>query len=193
MASLRDQLVAKGLATAKDQQRVDREKKEARKRAERDRAAVAAEAERRAAEAAEEARQAVEARLRARKEAEIAREAAELPGRIRNIVNAHRLGARGDVRFFHKDRGGLLLRRMEISEAMAWRLRAGQAGIVWADALDGTVSYVIVGRQAVERIEALAPDRVVFFVRDTEGISQPAEAFAGPKLDVDLRPRRFDG
>ncbi len=190
MGSLRDQLLKAGLASKKDKRRIDREEKAARKAAQGQRNRKSAEQrEREAAETA--AREAAKLdKALARKAAEEAREAELVVHRLRQIVDGNRLGARGPVpfRFMGIDRHKV--GTMFTSEEMAWRLRAGQVGIAAVDAPDGAWSYAIVQRRAVDRLRELAPERVVFFVDDTTGISGPDHAFGELVREPDMRARR---
>jgi hypothetical protein len=91
--------------------------------------------------------------------------------------------------FWHKGLDEKRLLRMEVSSGIAYQLRCGQAGIVafqnkeWLD-------YVVIPAAAVHRLRELAPERVVFFVDDVTGISEPENRFLERKWDTSLEPHR---
>lgn len=187
MRSLRDQLVAKGLASKKDKRRIDREQRDTRKKKQgkrRKKKKVEAEAEAKARAQAEEA--AAERATRHR-ETRQRQDQIDRHNRVRQLVFGNRLGGRGDVRFYFKTTDGQHLRFMRLPEPIAWRLRCGQAGIV---ATPGGDDYVVIRASAVRQLLECAPDLVVFFVQDTKGISDPSEGFNVPVQDVSLRCHR---
>jgi uncharacterized protein len=166
--SLRDQLIAKGLATRKQAKKHDQEarlqrrakkgKKQKRRvqQAAEDSARVAAEAE------------ALNAKRNARRARETERERMERALQIRNTIQGNRIHAIGQQRFHHRSLDGRLVHRLHTSSAMVERLRRGDAGIVSAD---GT--YVLVSRQGAEKLNELAPNILVFWEPDTKGLSRP--------------------
>jgi hypothetical protein len=195
--SLRDQLLAKGLVSKKDVRRVDQELRDERKHAQ----AHKQRASKIAAEEAENKRVADEAAARKRAEdrkaREAAREAAELRLRIKQIIARNAVRSRGKVRFHHKTIDGRHVSRIEISDAVAWKLRCGEAAIVAVidePLRDGEPApeptYVVVSARAAERLEEFASDRIVHWVRDSSGLSAKEEAFLVPEWEISLKPHR---
>ncbi|MGC6491217.1 MAG: DUF2058 family protein [Myxococcota bacterium] len=191
--SLKDQLVAKGFASKKRARAVDRQLKQERKKRQSSKKrksqlrAEADEATRQRAEIQQAARQA------SRRDAERAREAAELPHRVRQLVMAHRLGARGPHPFFVKRRDGCRVARLQVSEAMARDLRAGRAAVVELDAPDGSDLLHVVGPKAVGRLLELAPDVLVHWVTDTSHFDDPSEVLLQRAWEASLVPHRYRG
>lgn len=188
--SLRDQLLAKGLVSEKRAKQIDRELKSERKseQGQRDRlAAAAAEA---AAKAKADAEAAIEARLAARREAEAARAAHELRYRVRQIVTANRLAARGPVPFHHRTIDGPRIGRLQVSEDVARELRAGRLAIAGYHLDNGTVEHVVVAKRAADKLAEIAPAALVFHVTDSSHFSDPSEAFLRRDWEPSLRPHR---
>lgn len=197
--SLRDQLLAKGLVSKKDARRVDQELREARKQTQahkRPASEVAREevARRKAQEAA-----ALQRAVAARAAREARREAVERRLRIRQIIARNAVRSRGKVRFHHRTVDGQSITRIEISDAVAWKLRCGEAAIVALvdepdrEGGDTTTSYVIVSARAAQRLEEIQPGIAVHFVRDTAGLAAPEEAFLLPDWPISLIPHRVQG
>lgn len=189
--SLRDQLVAKGLASKKDKRRVDRSKKRERKKKQGSRTRKAAE-RREAARAAEAER---EIRLReralARKLREAEREAIERTYRIRMIITGNTLRTRGKVVYWHRALEGPSIPSIRVSERAAHKLRCGEAAIAGLRVGEEVEYRVISARAAVKLEELGAADNIVAWVRDTTGISDPSEAFLAPDWDISLVPHRL--
>lgn len=191
--SLRDQLLAKGLVSKKRAKHIDRELKQERKKKQSSRKKKKhLERERQAAIEAE--RQAELARKQElRRKANEAREAAHLATRVRSLVLGNRIASRGTVPYWHRTVGGRELRRLSISEKVAWKLRAGEAAIAAIEkGIAGDVDYHVISASAARELLELAPERVVTFVRDTTGISQPDEAFLDADWEISLRPHRVE-
>jgi uncharacterized protein YaiL (DUF2058 family) len=193
--SLRDQLVAKGLASKKDAQRVERGLKEDRKQKQgaRERKSVEearAEAERQAALRAE-----VEARARARTEAERARDAVERDLRIRRMILDTRVRAKGKQAYWHRRLDSPVLARAAVSPRVASMLRQGELAIVALPPRFATQEpeYVLVPARTARRLLELEPRLVLAFTQDPRGISAPEEAFLEPDWEISLRPHRVGG
>jgi uncharacterized protein YaiL (DUF2058 family) len=190
--SLRDQLVAKGLASKKDAQRVNRELK-AERRADqaqrKSKSELEAEAE---ALRAEAERQQLEQKRAEREAQQQARNEVERTLQVRSLLKDNKLRTGSGQPFWHKGIDGQQLLRMEVSSGIAYQLRCGQAGIAalkhkeWLD-------YVVIPAATVHRLRELAPELVVFFVDDVTGISEPENRFLERKWDTSLRPHRFTG
>lgn len=187
--SLRDQLIAKGLVSSKRAKQLDREQREERRKqkgsrpSQRELEALAAERER----AEREAREAE--RRRARAEYAEQRARMERALQVRNTILGNRLHGAGPIPFHHRDLDGRRIRRLHVSERTAHALRAGEVAIVAHH--DGReVEYVLVPRRAAEKLDALAPHLVVFWVRDLTGIGDPDHAFAERAWEPSLRSRR---
>lgn len=190
--SLRDQLVAKGLATKKQARRASQEARQARKKA---KAQAARKGQREAEEAAAaqaelDAREA--ARQRARAAAEAHREAHERRHRVRQIVARHRLGGRGPVPFHHRVGDTARVAVMHLPVGIVRDLRAGRAAVVAApDAhREGAWEHHVVPRPVAERLAEIAPEILVHWVRDTEGLDDPAEGLLDRAWEPSLRPHR---
>lgn len=187
--SLRDQLLAKGLVSQKQARASDQQAKRERKEAEGH--------QRRAHEvrAEEEARRTAEREAEARRKAEV-RKANELRAeaehhavRVRQIVLANRLGGRGPIRYHHRRVDSPRLGVLMLNERLAFSLRAGMAGVAAVVEEQG-VSYHVVTRRAAEKLAQVAPEALVAWVQDTQGISHPAEAFEARTWEADFRARR---
>ena len=166
--SLRDQLIAKGLATRKQAKKIDQETRLRRK------AKKGKKKKRQVIEAAEEAarKAAKHKRLNDKRDARLARESErermERALQIRNLILGNRIHAIGQQRFHHRSADGRLVLRLNTSPAMVERLRRGEAGIVSADG-----AYVIISRQGAQKISDLAPHLLVFWEPETRGLSRP--------------------
>lgn len=188
--SLRDQLLAKGLVSKKDADRVNRELRQERKasqgaresKAEQDRAEKQkAEAEAAAKRAAQE-----EAR-RAFAEAQAAHEAVH---RIRQIVLGNRMGGRGPIPFHHRQHGSDRLACLYLKETLARDLRNGEAAIASLRRENGGYDYLVVTRRAAEKLMVLEPERVVHWVRDAAHLGDPAESLLTRSWESGLGPHR---
>lgn len=188
--SLRDQLLAKGLVSKKDAQRVGRELKEERRQAQGQRRSKSElEAEERAARA-EEAERARAEVLARRQEQEARRIALELPRRVRDLVRGNRIRPGRGQAFFHRGPDGVHLARTEVSSGTAYRLRCGELALAWLRPSSGDGEVVVIPRVTAERLLEIDPGAVLFLVSDTAGISDPAEAFAPRTWEPDLRAHR---
>ena len=182
--SLRDQLLKAGVASKKDVARVERQKKQDRKRKQghrkrKNQLEREAEAAEKAARAAELERLAAE-----RSEREAQREERERELRVRNLIRGNAVRTRGPQSFWVKRPSGRLA-RLSVAPRVAMTLRCGELGIA---GLDG--EPVIVARRAIDTLLDIAPEAVWFFVADTKGISEPDEAFMDPDWDISLVPHR---
>jgi uncharacterized protein YaiL (DUF2058 family) len=187
--SLRDQLLAKGVVSKKDAKRVDRELKQERRAEQGARNSKAElEAEERARREAEEQAR-FEARRRERLEIEARKEAAEKELRVRNLLTANQLRPGHGQPFWHSELGGSRLLRMDVSSGTAYQLRCGEAAIA-AHQRPGWLEYVVISRKAASKLLEIAPERLVFFVQDTSGISEPDLAFLARRWDTSLLPHR---
>jgi uncharacterized protein YaiL (DUF2058 family) len=193
--SLRDQLLAKGIASKKDARRVDvqlREERRHRQANQRPKAEI--EAEQQAARLAAE-QEAVRRRQQERLAREAARAEAERQQQVRQIILHHRIRAHGKVRFHHRrlivagDAGAPRIGRIEVHERVAWKLRCGEAAIAALTVDD----YAVVSARAAQRLDEIAPGTVVHWVRDTQGLSAPEEGFLIPAWEISLQPRRLPG
>lgn len=189
--SLRDQLVAKGIASKKDATRVDRELKADRKAEQANRKRKSAlEAEARAAQEAE-----AEARLAEAKAARDARQArkdaAERALRVRNVIQGNAVRAGGGQPFWHRSLDGRFLLRIDVSSGVAFQLRCGQAGIAALVLSDGAPTYRVITKGGAHKLRDIAPEHLVFFVDDPSGISAPDLAFLSRRWESSLRAHRF--
>ncbi len=190
--SLRDQLLAKGLVSKKRAREIDRQARDERK-AEQGARKRLKDLEREARERGEaEARAEHERRLAERREREASREVAERALRVRNLLAGNRLRPGRGQRFWHRSPDGLRLQEIEVSSGMAYQLRAGEVALAAFD--HGTWSEVLpIPARAAEKLEALAPELILFWVKDTSGLSDPALRFHARDWAPDLRARRVKG
>jgi uncharacterized protein YaiL (DUF2058 family) len=188
--SLKDALLAKGLVTKKDARRANQEIRKQRKQArgkQRKKNLVQAEAEDERSRAREEA---LRVRGDARRKRETEHAQRELGPRIKQVILSNRIAARGSLVFHHRAWKTSQILRLCVSEGVARQLRVGDAGIV---ALD-EATYVVVGKSALEKLEALDASRIAFWVDSPGGEADPAEALCTrpdeESRTPDFRPRR---
>ena len=187
--SLRDQLLAKGLATKKDARKANRDLKKKRKQqqSKREKRSIV---EARAREtAASHQNQKRTERQQARREREEAREGANLELRVRQIIQGNQIRHQGRTLFHFKKRCGLKLGRLEVSEKVAWMLRCGEAAIAGYVERQREV-YVVISAKAARRIADIDSKAIVFFTTDSSGISAADQAFLKPTWESSLRPHR---
>lgn len=187
--SLRDALLAKGLASKKDVRRVEQDLKRERKEQEGSQKRKA-QLEREKAEA--DAREAA-ARLAARKLARAAYEEqkaqTEAALRVRNIVASNRIRAGGPIPWFHRVPHSARLNSLGVTLPIASRLQRGEMGIA-ALPTGNAVEYHVIRRTGAEKLAEIAPHLLVFWNADPTGISgkdqQPLQRDWQPALG----PRR---
>ncbi len=186
--SLRDQLLAKGLASKKDVQRVERELKHDRRDQQGARKPKSVlEAEQRAQAQAEAAAREEQRRLQ-RLEAAARRDAVEHELRARNLIDAHRTRRGTGQPWWLRTPEGTL-ERTDVSSGVAQQLRAGEVALVRLVRASGD-DVVVLPREAALRLLAFAPERVLFLVRDTTGISDAAERFLARSWEPSWSARR---
>ena len=188
--SLRDQLLAKGLVSKKNVQKANRDLKKQRKKkqAQREKRKVVA-----AKEAAKEERfhtAKIEQRQKDRKERDELKEQVVRVQRVRQMVDGNAINHQGRTFFHFKKLGGRLIGRLEISEKIGWMLRCGEAAIAAYRIGDREV-YKVIGAKSAKRLMEFAPENIVFFTSDTQGISNADEAFLVRKWETSLRARRL--
>lgn len=186
--SLRDALLAKGLVTKKQAQQSDREAKKERKASQ---GARLSKAEERRLQEQEEAARLEELRARAaeRRRREEEKDRMERAIRARQMVAARQIRVRGPFRIYHRALDGRTLLRKEVSERAAFNLRNGDFAIA-AIPTGKEVQYAVIPRDAAEKLESLAPNLLVFWTRDTEGLSDPSLRLEARAFEPDLRARR---
>jgi len=188
VASLRDQLLQKGLVDKKRKRRIERELREERKQSQGERktkreleaeAAAAAEAERHA-RAAEKAAERQQQRER--------EEAMQRRLRARNLVLGNRVNPGRGHRFFYPKPDGRI-GEVEVSSGVAFQLRCGEVALAQLD--DAALDEVfVVQRKAALALHEVAPDRLRFFVADPDGVSAPDLAFHQRDWPVELGPHK---
>lgn len=147
--------------------------------------------ERAAAEAAaREAEQA--ARAEAMRAHRHALELAERAHQVRQVVHSGRIRARGNVRFFFIGRDGRTIHRLKTALEVARHLRSGAAAVVSVPDTPEE-AYAVVGRQAVEKLDAIAPGLVVFWARERVALDTAELAFSDRDWEPDLRAHRVRG
>ena len=187
--SLRDQLLAKGLATKKDARKANRDlkKKRKQKQAKREKRNVLEARERDSAQAAQSKKQ--EERQIARKEREAEREVGEQSLRVKQIIMGNRIAHQGRTIFHFKKSCKRRIGRLEVSEKVAWMLRCGEAAIArYKD--NGAEVHAVVSAKAARRVLEIETEAILFFTEDTAGISEADEAFLKPTWESSLHPHR---
>jgi hypothetical protein len=187
--SLRDQLLAKGLASKKDARQVNRDLKKKRKKNQSQR-------EKKHLVTAKAADQKVEEETHARHVKQVARKARETESsqveqeiRVRQLIAGNRIAHVGRTVFHFKKMGGRRLGRLEVSEGVAWMLRCGEAAIAGQVETQREV-YTVISSKAAHRLLEIAPHQVVFFTTDNQGISNADEAFLKRTWETTLGPHR---
>ena len=188
--SLRDQLLAKGLATKKDARKANRDlkKKRKQKQSKREKRSIT-EAKERQKTASQQAKKLAE-RQQERRVREVAREADERALRVLQMIQGNRIGHQGRTIFHFKKRCGRKVGRMEVSEKVAWMLRCGEAAIAGYEER-GQEVYVVISGKAARRISELDGDSILFLTEETAGISSADEGFLKPTWEASLRPHRL--
>ncbi|HHO52960.1 MAG TPA: DUF2058 family protein [Deltaproteobacteria bacterium] len=187
--SLRDQLLAKGLASKKQARKIERELK-AKRRAEQGSRRRQRELERQRIERAEAERQAAEEARRAERAERAERQAiAERALRIRNVLLGNRLRPGQGQRFWHRSPDGTHLSELQVSSGMAYKLRCGEVAIAQLDHR-GWSEAVLIPTAAAEKLRKLAPELILFSVEDTSGLSAPELAFHQRDWPTELGPHR---
>jgi uncharacterized protein YaiL (DUF2058 family) len=161
--SFKDQLLKAGIVDKKKVQQVNREEKEQRRAAQAQREARAVIEAQQAAEAqaAAEARLVVQrAEQRAREERRAALERAR---QLSDLLRAYRMPLReGKQLFFHRSADGERVVRQLLAESLAVDLRVGRAAVCWIGPRPAEAEYVLLPREAADRVAGLAPERVLF-------------------------------
>lgn len=188
MASLRDQLLKKGLVDKKRKRKIERELRQKRKQDQGERRAskeLAREAEEtaRAERVASAAARAEERRRQRERE-----EAMQHRLRARNLILGNRVNPGRGHRFFYPKPDGCI-GEVEVSSGVAFQLRCGQVGLAQLE--DGSLDEVfVVKRKAAEALQEAAPSCVRLFVVDPEGLSAPDLAFHQRDWPTELGPHR---
>ncbi len=187
--SLRDQLVAKGLASKKDKRKANQNLRERRKKsqgARRKQRQVLAEAE---ARKSKELHEIMARRAAARRDQEQIRALLGRKQHVYSLIRDNEVRSRGRIRFHFPDLEHRFIEVVEVSHSVATSLRRGHAAIVAFDH-GGRVEYRVVSATAAVKLHEIAPELVLFHVRDTNGLPDPAEEFWEPGEAIDLRPHR---
>ncbi len=188
--SLRDQLLKAGLASKKDVRRTNQELKEERRTEQASRkrkAALRAEEAAARALAEDELKHKAEER-RAREEA---READERVHRVRQMLQANRMGAKGRVPFHVRSLDGRRVHRLQVPERVAFGLRCGELAVGAFAEPGAEAEYYIIPSRTATKLASLAPEHLVFHVVDTQGISAPEEGFLTAEWEPSLKPHRL--
>ena len=186
--SLRDQLVAKGLASKKDRRRVDRELKQKRKKKQGSRKRARQVEREREAQRKAELDERMARRGAVRRAAAAARGVHERRNRVFQIIRTNEIRSRGPIRFHHRTLDGRWLRCLQISERVAVKLRAGEAAIVAFDH-GKRVEYSVISGRAAQELAEIESSWVVFHVQ-APGPIEPSEGFWQPEWDISLAPHR---
>lgn len=190
--SLRDQLVSKGLASKKQARHAERELKKARKQSQSKKVRKGEQDLARREEAEREAQARREQSERDRRAAEEARLAHEHGYRTRQIIEAHRMGGRGPVRFYVRAGQTRRLLRMSLPEAMVRDLRMGRAAVAGYFDERGSPVLRVVGPRAVAKLTEVAPEALWHLVRDGGALDDPSEGvWSCRDWDPSLRPHRW--
>lgn len=187
--SLRDQLLAKGLASKKQARKAARELK-AKRRAEQGSRRSKRELQQASEQAAREAEQAEQDRRRAARAAQTeAQRVAERALRIRNILIGNRMRPGQGHRFWHRSPDGRYLSELQVSSGMAYKLRCGEVAIARFDH-QGWSEAVLIPAAAAAKLRELAPELILFSVEDTTGLSAPELALHQRDWPTELGPHR---
>lgn len=189
--SLRDQLLAKGLASKKDARRVQRDLKKKRKseQGSRKRKHVLAKEAQAAKRQAADARHAERQAERAQREQ--ARDRYERALQIRNLLVGNRVRNKGEHRFHHLAVDRRTILTMHLHRKVADQLRLGALCIAVLD--HGTrQEYVLIGSRTAERLEELGAADLL--VHRASGTSADHEALMPMReWDTSLVPHRVRG
>jgi uncharacterized protein len=163
MATLRDQLLKAGLVSAKEKQRIERELKEERRRAQAHRESKSVVEAREREERARAAREELEHRIEERRARQVEAEAEARRHQVNQILSAHAMAFRnGTQRFWHLTLDRKVCHRLDLPEWMAQDLRSGRAAVAAREKM-GEIDYVVVARDVARKAASLLPDRIVFF------------------------------
>ena len=174
--SLRDQLLKAGIVNQKKVRQANRQLKKKRKveqgqrqsRRQVERTAQAEEATRRAAQ--EEKGAAERARRREIREREETRRAVQM------WLRTHRIPLRnGNQLFFHRSARGPRIVRCEFPESVVWELVRGRMAIAWDGPSSADPEYILIPDRTAQRLQELAPERVLFFNAEPTSEDDPAE------------------
>ena len=187
--SLRDQLLASGLVSKKRAKKVDRDARSVRKQAKgnkKKKRVLEDEARGLAARALDETKAKRDADRTAHREI---RDRHEALLRVRQILQGNAIRNRGPVPYFHRALRGEGLPHLQISVPMAEQLRRGEVAVAALD--HGTrVDYLLLSKQAAERLFKLAPQVLVAWHRDPDGLSDPASQLHARDWEADLCARK---
>jgi uncharacterized protein len=190
--SLRDQLLKAGVVSKKDVRRAEQDLKTERRQTQghkRPLSEVRKEEEAKRAEAEEAARR---EKLEERARREAAKAEREHLWRVRQIVDKNAIRSRGKIRYHFRKADGHI-GRIEVSDAVAWKLRCGEAAIALRPrAFEGEEErLLVVSAAAARRLAEVAPQNLVHHVNDTSALSAREEAFLVPDWEISLRPHRI--
>ncbi len=188
--SLRDLLVAKGLASKKRARQVSRELKDERKKGQgsKKRKHQRQAAERAARETEEVARREM-ARVAAQ-QAAAEREEHERIFRIRDMLREHRLSGRGPVRFHYRVGDTGRIRELHLPPVLARDLRSGAAAIATHRVPAGEWETYILPRRAAERLAEEAPEVLVHWASGGDHLGDPSEAPLERTWESSITPHR---
>lgn len=189
--SLREQLLKAGVVSKKDVKKAEQDLKTQRRVAQGHKRAsseLRAEEEARRAEAVEAAHQ---RRIAERLEREAAKAERERLWQIRQIIDKNTVRSRGKVRYHFRKPDGRV-GRVEVSDAVAWKLRCGEAAIALRSVVrDGEEEQIVlISAAAANRLGELAPEVVLHRVLDTARLGAKEDDFLSPDWEISLRPHR---
>jgi uncharacterized protein YaiL (DUF2058 family) len=191
--SFKDQLLKAGLVDKKKVQQANRHEKDERRAAQGHRD-TKAELEAHHAAAVARAREAQKAAALAEQQAREARKAEQERARqLSNLLRAYRVRLReGKQLFFHRSADGRSAVRQLLAESLAVDLRLGRAAVCWVGGAPADAEYVVLPREAADRIAAIAPDRVLFCNPAPPPRDDLAERLYDMQAIVDSRARVAD-
>lgn len=162
--SLKDQLLKAGLVSKKQARKSDQKKRKQRKKAQGSREARAVLDARKAKADKEQRAREKRERLEAKRARERAREQQEMVRRVDQILNAHRVSFQhGRQPFWYPSPDKRFLFRLNLPESVAYELHGGKLGIAYRkSATTDEPDVVLIPRETVERIQRLAPQRILF-------------------------------
>jgi uncharacterized protein len=175
MTSLRDQLLKAGLVSAREKQKVERELKEERRKAQAHREAKNLVEAREQAERERARLEALQQRIDERKARQAVVEAEARRHQVDQLLSAHATAFRGGPQpFWHRTLDGRFCHRLDLPEWMAQDLRSGRAAVAARERM-GEVDYVVIARDIALRVTALLPERLVFFNGELPDPADPSE------------------
>lgn len=165
--SLRDQLLKAGLVDAGKVRKTEAEKRKKGHKLKKDSQLAADEAQRQQAEKDRQAREIAAKREKDRalnREREALKRERERQAAALQLIASHQQSPDGEEAYHFVD--GRWIRNLRVSDTQQRQLSCGQLGIVRGESEN---QYLLLPRQAVERLQDLSPDRVLLLHEPGDG------------------------